>query len=128
MSNDSHLYWELVKIFPDDGRISCYPYTIIVDQTYEEHDVESLDKFIIERKGAGFFMSHVNYNYPNLIVHAIGNDDAYVITKHKFDIECFDKKYHDFINSRMQHNVMTLEEFKEKVVKNEVLRYTYRNQ
>ena len=72
-------------------------------------------------------MSHVNYNYPNLIVHAIGNDDAYVITKHKFYIECFDKKYHNFINSRMEHNVMTLEELTEKVIKNEVLPYTYRN-
>ena len=108
----SKIYFELSKQFPDHEGAPCYPYNIIIDaDSYDQkifHELEEIGFGI-----GGIYTTRVKYPFPNLLVYAIGMDDAYLITDKPFDLTPFDPKYHKLLE-QTRYMVMTYEEFMKK--------------
>lgn len=106
----SDTFFALLRQFPNRQGGGCYPYNVIIDlNSYDESVRDELEQLEYWRPGA--FVNAVKLPFPNLLVYAIGEDDAVIVTKHEFDLSAFDPKYHSELEN-CRKLVMTLDTFK----------------
>lgn len=109
------LFYELRKIYPHNEEVSCYPYNIIIDlMSYQDINLDTLQDHIFSIKD-GCYLTGIKYDFPTLLVFSIENDNALLVTKHNFDLSDIDIKYHNYINSRMKNNIITIEKLDDRL-------------
>jgi hypothetical protein len=104
------LFSELVRLFPEKEASPVYPYNFVIDgNSYCKKEYDKLQEMLDDYPIFLGWCTYIKYDFPTSLVYAIQNDDAELITEHKFDISKFPKKFHKNL-SYMEPNVRTMNE------------------